>query len=172
MMFEDTLLDTIACAALLTSFALCWVIVLVRIVGLRAFSKMTAFDFVVTIAIGSLLAGASQASTWAGFAQAGLAIATLLGAQFLVARIRQSSDLFETAIQNPPVLLMRDGVILQEALDATRVAREDLIAKLRDANVLRFSDVRAVVLETIGDMSVLHGGELENGLLDGVKCVE
>lgn len=56
-----------------------------------------------------------------------------------------------------------------EALAATRVAEDDLIAKLREANVLDFSQVRAVVLERTGDISVLHGCSLQVQLLEGVR---
>ncbi|MFD2738717.1 DUF421 domain-containing protein [Sulfitobacter aestuarii] len=132
---------------------------------------MTAFDFVATVAIGSLLAGASQATDWSQFAQSTLAIACLLGVQFTVAKLRKASDRFEQLVQNDPKLLMLDGEILHEALTATRVAETDLIAKLREANVLEFSKVRAVVLETTGDISVLHGDKLEPRLLDGVERV-
>ncbi|KIN65861.1 DUF421 domain containing protein [Sulfitobacter noctilucae] len=146
-------------------------VLVVRVVGLRAFSKMTAFDFVVTVATGSLLAGAAQATSWSGYFQASLAIASLLGVQYIVARVRKSSDAFENAVQNSPVLLMRDGVFINEALTKTRVAKSDLIAKLRESNVLEYSQVRAVVLETTGDISVLHGEKLQEKLLDGVEQV-
>ncbi|MHA6326858.1 DUF421 domain-containing protein [Roseivivax sp. CAU 1753] len=172
MFVSSDMLDTFIRAIALSSVAVCWVILVVRVIGLRAFSKMTAFDFVVTVAIGSLLAGASQATSWTGFVQATVAIASLLGVQYLAARLRRSSDAFQSAVQNSPVMLMRDGVILHAALDATRVAEDDLIAKLREANVLDFSDVRAVVLETTGDISVLHGPTLNQTLLDGVQRLD
>jgi len=105
-------LDTILRALLLSTVAIFWIITVVRIVGLRSFTKMTAFDFVVTIAIGSLLVGASQATPWTAFLQAALAMASLPGIQYLVARLRRTSDRFEAAVQNSPVLLMRDGEIL------------------------------------------------------------
>ena len=63
---------------------------------------------------------------------------------------------------------MRDGVVLRDALLETRVSEEDLIAKLREANVARFSDVCAVVLETTGNISVLHGENADEALLMGV----
>jgi uncharacterized membrane protein YcaP (DUF421 family) len=169
MFFDSDTLDLIARAILLSAIALGWVIFVVRVIGLRAFSKMTAFDFVTTVATGSLLAGACQATTWAEFSQPTLAIAALLGAQYVVAQMRQSSDQFERVVENEPVMLMRDGVILDEALRKTRVARADLIAKLREANALDFSQVRAVVLETTGNISVLHGEHLSTDLLEGVQ---
>ncbi|PVB62648.1 YetF domain-containing protein [Labrenzia sp. 011] len=169
MFFESVPLDTVVRAALLSTLALIWVVFVVRVIGLRAFSKMTSFDFVVTVATGSLLAGASQATTWPDFVQSCLAITTLLSVQFVVARWRRASDKFQQLSQNTPILLMQDGAFLPEALRETRVARNDIHAKLREANVLSLSDVRAVVLETTGDISVLHGPQLETELLVGVR---
>lgn len=169
MIFENLLLDVLFRAVLLSALAVSWIIFLVRIIGLRTFSKMNSFDFVVTVATGSLLAGASQATDWPGFFQSATAIATLLGVQFVVALLRIRSGTVESIIQNDPVLLMRDGVILEAALTATRVAESDLIAKLREANVKDLSQVRAVVLETTGDISVLHGDQLQDRLLSGVE---
>ncbi|MEP2681073.1 MAG: YetF domain-containing protein [Sulfitobacter sp.] len=172
MFFDHVPLDILARALLLSAIALTWVVFVVRVIGLRTFSKMTAFDFVATVATGSLLAGACQATTWPEFAQPTLAISALLGAQFVIAKLRQASDGFEEVVQNEPVILMRDGVIFDAALRDTRVARADLIAKLREANALRFLDVRAVVLETTGDISVLHGDILEQEILEGARVIK
>lgn len=169
MFFENLPMDVLSRGVVLSTIALIWAIFVVRIVGLRAFSKMTAFDFVVTVATGSLLAGASQASDWPGFFQPVIAIASLLTIQFLVALLRRNSNTIQSIVQNDPVLLMRDGTIFEDALTATRVAEDDLVAKLREANVLDLSQVRAVVLETTGDISVLHGDYLQDQLLSGVE---
>jgi uncharacterized membrane protein YcaP (DUF421 family) len=171
MFISSEPLDTIIRALALSSVAVFWIVIVVRVVGLRSFSKMTAFDFVVTVAIGSLLAGASQSTSWTGFLQSTMGMASLLGVQYVVSRLRRSSDRFEAVIQNSPVLLMRDGKILDAAMQATRVEEDDLIAKLREANVLDLSEVRAVVLEATGDISVLHGGKLQERLLDGVRRI-
>lgn len=172
MFFETEPHDTIATALLLSSIALAWVIIVVRVIGLRTFSKMTAFDFVVTVATGSLLAGACQSDSWPAFWQTLMAIGVLLGLQYISARLRKSSNRFDSVVQNSPVLLMRDGVIFHAALTSTRVAEDDLIAKLREANVLDFADVRAVVLETTGDISVLHGQKLARKLLQNVTRID
>ena len=50
------------------------------------------------------------------------------------------------------------------------MTRSDVLAKLREANVLAMTDVRAVVLETTGDISVLHGdAQVDDILLAGVR---
>jgi len=59
--------------------------------------------------------------------------------------------------------------IPQNMMD-TRVTRADVIAKLREANVTDLQQVLAVIIETTGDISVLHGeGPLDETLLEGVS---
>ena len=169
-MFTDiTALDVLLRGVLLAVIGLAWVVICVRVIGLRAFSKMTSFDFVTTVAIGSLLAGCVQATSWSALIQALIAIAALLGIQFAVSRTRTRRDDFEGVIDNAPTLLMRDGKFLEPALLQTRTTKSDIIAKLREANVLHLSKVRAVILESTGDISVLHGDTLDDVLLDGVR---
>ncbi len=169
MFFDNAVIDAIAKGSFLSSIGLFWVVLLVRFVGLRSFSKMTNFDFVVTVATGSLLAGASQSESWAGLVQTLAAMVTLFAVQYYVSVIRRRQKWFDELVQNTPVLLMKDGKILYDALRATRVAEEDLIAKLREANALDLSKVRAAVLETTGDVSILHGDEVDADLFKGVK---
>ncbi len=168
MFFDAPIIDAISKGALLSSFGLVWIILLVRIVGLRSFSKMTNFDFVMTVAMGSLLAGASQSDTWPGLLQTLTAMVCLFATQYIVAQLRQKSPQFDEMVQNTPMFLMKDGVILPDALRKTRVSEEDLIAKLREANALDFSSVHAVVLETTGDVSVLHGDQVDERLFKGI----
>ncbi len=168
MFFDIVIPDIVARGLILSAISLLWIVCLVRLVGLRSFSKMTNFDFVMTVGMGSLLAGASQATSWGAFVQALTAMAGLFALQYGLARIRQSHEWFEKVIQNEPLLLMKDGEIFEDALVRSRVTKGDLIAKLREANVLEISDVRAAVLETTGDVSVLHGDRLAGDLLRGV----
>ena len=168
MVVDHEIADSVLRGVILAMIALVWVVVQIRVVGLRSLSKMTSFDFVMTVALGSLVAGASQADDWIKFVQPLSAMVGLFIIQWLAARLRKSSDTIERIMQNEPVVLMRDGVINHDALKQTRVAESDLFAKLREANVLRLQDVRAAILETTGDVSVLHGSELDKELLSGV----
>ncbi|KKO47791.1 hypothetical protein VT06_15255 [Arsukibacterium sp. MJ3] len=172
MFISNPVIDMLLRGVILTTIAMIWVVLLVRINGLRSFSKMTNFDFVMTVAIGSLLAGSSQSTSWIGFIQALIAMVMLFSVQYATARLRKMSHKFESIIQNTPVLLMKDGVIIDEALLKTRVAKDDLIAKLRESNVLDFSQVRAVVLETTGDISVLHGEYCSPEMLMGTHTYD
>ena len=171
MFLENTLLDLLLRSLILGMIALAFVVVQIRIVGLRSLSKMTSFDFVMTVALGSLVAGAAQSTEWMGFVQTLLAMTGLFILQWAAARLRKTSDNAEDIMQNEPVLLMRNGKLIHAALKRTRVAESDLRAKLREANVLHYSEVQAAVLETTGDVSVLHGDTLDEALLKGVQNV-
>lgn len=162
-------LDLFVRALLLGPLTLLWVTFLVRVAGLRSFSKMTAFDFVSTVATGSLLANAATASKWSDFLQSCVAISAILGVQCLLARLRRKSATARNWLENEPLLLMRDGEFLRGAMKKSRVAESDVWAKLREANVSDPSEVRAVVLETTGDISVLHGSEPSAQLLRSVR---
>ena len=139
----------------------------VRLVGLRSLSKMSTFDFAVTVALGSVLASVAASST--SLVNGAVAIGALLGTQFLIGFARQRMGLGRV-VDNQPLLLMSEGRFHDAALLEARVTRGDVLSKLREANVLRLGDVRAVVLETAGDVSVLHGdGPVDGAVLEGVR---
>lgn len=138
------------------------VIVFTRIFGKRSFSKMSSFDFAMTVAVGSLIATtvlSKSVSLLEGVA--GLFVVYLY--QLTAALLRKWKP-FRKAIDNEPLLLMDGPDILQDNLLKARVTEGDLRSKLREANVLDLSQVRAVVFETTGDIAVLHSNDEDSKL--------
>ncbi len=131
------------------------IIIYTRVFGLKSFSKMTGFDFLNTLAIGNLLAMSAATSSPSLFVGA-LLIGLLYLLNYLVTLGTFKSKTVRAAMDNTPILLMKNGQILQENLKRTKVTENELRGKLREANVIQMSEVRAVVLETTGDISVLH----------------
>lgn len=148
------------------------VILFTRIGGLRSFSKMSSFDFAMTVAIGSLIA-TTVLTRDPPLLQSLSALAAIYVLQGAVAMLRWRSSAVYDAVDNTPILLMSGERIIRENMRAGRVTEEDLFAKLREANVLDLGEVRAVVMETTGDISVLHGdpggAPLSEALLKGVR---
>jgi len=161
-------------AMIITSCVIIFItlVVLTRIVGLRSFSKMSSFDFAMTIAVGSILASVLLSES-TPLLDGVIALASVFTLQYLVSVLRKNTSWAAGLIDNQPRLLMIGDEILYVNLRATRVTEDDLIAKLREANVLNYSQVRAVVLETTGDISVLHTSDnsvdLSDSLLQSVK---
>ncbi len=148
------------------------IVLLTRLNGLRSFAKMSSFDFAMTVAIGSALAGTILGDPTD--LPAGMATLTALFAvQAVIAILRLRFRSVEGLVDNTPVMLMRDGRVLEDGLLSGRVTREDLTAILRQAGVRRIADVHAVVLETTGDFSVLAGGDgIDPELVGGVRGAE
>lgn len=128
-----------------------------RLAGLRSFSKMSSFDFAMTVAIGSLIA-TTILTPDPPLLQAVVALAVLYVIQTVVAQWRISSPTVRHLMDNEPLLIMKGDQVLEDAMKEARITRADLMAKLREANVLRLDQGRAVVVETTGDVSVLHVG--------------
>lgn len=142
-----------------------------RIFGLKSFSQMTGFDFTMTIAMGSLIASSVINDSPSLVIGAGL-ITTLFILNYLTSYFRTQSKFFTSMIDNQPILLMWEGELLRENMTKARVSEDEIRAKLREANVLNRQEVRAVILETTGDVSVLHGKEkqtVDEYLLIGVQ---
>lgn len=142
------------------------IILYVRITGLRSFSKMSSFDFAVTVAMGSLLAAVtlSGSSLVDGLVGAGALLATQAAIAF--GRVRFGAS---ALVDNEPLLLMAGPKMLEDNMRRARVTADDLRAKLRQANIQRYDQIRYVVLETTGDVSVVQGdGALEPDILADV----
>ena len=132
------------------------VIVFVRISGLRTFAKMSSFDFASTVAMGSILASV-VINNDTSILKGAVALGTIMLFQQLFSGLKFRSSAIENLTQNSPTLLMDGQEFLIDNMRRTGVNRADIIAKLREANVIAMSEVKAVILETTGDISVLHG---------------
>jgi len=147
--------DLVGLVLLSTAIVFCVVTVLLRLVGLRSFAKMSSTDFVTTVAIGSLMA--STISTPSPSIAIGLAaLVGLFGLKIIVSESRRRWSWVSRVLDNSPVYLMRGPEINHAALASSHVSIDELHAKLREANVWSYNQVINVVLETTGDISVLH----------------
>jgi len=135
------------------------VIIFTRLAGKRSFSKMSSFDFAMTVAVGSIIATTVLSSS-VSLLEGVVGLAAVYILQFLAALSRRLK-IFQKIIDNEPLLLMKGEEILHENLRKAHVTEADLRSKLREANVLQLSQVKAVIFETTGDISVLHSENME-----------
>lgn len=146
------------------------IIIFTRIAGKRSFSKMSSFDFAITIAIGSVIAS-TIVSKSVSLLQGMTALLAIYFLQLITAQLRKL-PFFEKMIDNKPMLIMKDGIVLHKNLKKALMTESDLQAKLREANVIQLSEVKAVIFETTGDVSVLHTQEekdIDDWILKEIK---
>ncbi len=155
----DVIIPTVISAVLIYAV----IILFTRLFGLRSFSKMSSFDFAMTIAVGSVLSS-TIISKDTSVAQGAVALLMLFGMQTAIAWLRRRFGGFSEAVDNQPLLLMRGHEVLSDNLRKANLSENDLRAKLREANVLNYTQVRAVVFETTGDVSVLYASQPDDTL--------
>lgn len=141
----------VAVAALVAYAAL---IVCLRISGKRTLSKWNAFDFVATVAMGSILATV-MLSKDVSLAEGVMAFVVLIGLQFLITWTSVRSERVRRLLKSEPTLLLLQGRFFDAAMREQRVTESEMRAAIRSAGVAAIEDVYAVVLETDGSFSVL-----------------
>ncbi len=130
------------------------IILLTRIIGKRSFSKMSSFDFAMTVAVGSIVATTILSSS-VKLIEGLVGLTMVYVLQISIALARRNKT-FQNIVDNSPLLLMDGEKIISSNLRKARVTEGDLRSKLREANVTQLSQIKAVIFETTGDISVLH----------------
>lgn len=149
------------------SLAYLILIVLLRISGKRTLSKWNAFDFIVTVAFGSILA-TLLLSQKTSLAQGILGFGLLVLLQFLISWLSVHSGVVQKLIKAEPALLLAQGEFQQDALKRERVTKGEVLAAIRASGLSAVEDVEAVVLETDGSFSVIEklNGKSDSALRD------
>ncbi len=137
-------------------------VVLLRVSGKRTLGKLNAFDFVATVALGSVLATAvlDPQTTWLA---ALTAMAVLVGAQFVVARVTTWLPRGRWFVNASPTLVVREGQVLADELARVRLTRGELDQALRAQGQGSVEQVAAVVLEPDGSLSIVPRSALGDG---------
>jgi uncharacterized membrane protein YcaP (DUF421 family) len=127
---------------------------LTRFMGRKEISQMTFFNFVSAIAIGSItanLVSSNNFKIWHGvIALTGWALFTLV-----MDIVDIKSKKARRFVTGDPIILIKEGKIVEKALRQTRVDLDSLKAMIRQKNVFYLADVDYAIFETNGKLSVL-----------------
>jgi len=137
-------------------------VVFLRVSRSRTLSSMNAFDFVVTVAIGSAFGRALTAKSVA-LSEALAAFGLLVGLQYAVTWIQIRWPYFQRIVTNPPTLLYFRGEFVDEEMRRQRVTESELQSAVRKQQFGSLSEVEAVVLESSGEFSVIPSVEDGSG---------
>lgn len=138
---------------LVGTLAYATLVIFVRIAGKRSLAKLNAFDFVVTVALGSILASILLQESIA-LTEGATAIGLLLLLQFFVSYGSVHSTKFARLVRSEPSLLARDGRICSGTMKQQRLTEEEIMSVVRSAGARDIGDVKFVILEADGSISV------------------
>ncbi len=146
-------LEVLLRSSLVFGFAL-W---LIRFLGKRNLSQLSAFDLVIIIALGSAV-GDPMFYDDVPILPALTAVAVVVLLNVFLARVTRVHRRFESLVESSPRLVVSRGVVVHDALKRETVSTTELFEMLRLAGVERLADVEAAVLEPSGRLSVLKAG--------------
>lgn len=129
-------------------------ILILRVSGKRTLSKMNAFDLIVTVALGSILASALLSKDVA-LAESLAAFATLIGLQFIVAWLCVRFKPISNLVKAEPSLLFHRGEFCSQNMRRERVVEAEVRSAVRAQGIASLEEIEAVVLETDGSFTVI-----------------
>lgn len=154
--------ESIARLGFMTLCAYVGLILMLRVSVTRTLSQLNAFDFIGTVALGSILATVildRSIPLTEGLA----AFAFLILVQFVLISLSSKFRTVRQVIKSEPVLLVYNGTFIQKSLRRQRISEDELLQVLRSNGINKIEKAQAVVLETNGNYSVLESSAADKG---------
>ena len=134
-------------------------LVLLRASGQRTLARMTPFDFVITVTIGSAFGRVLTAQEVA-VAEVVVVFALLVALQWAVVLLRSHLPALGRVLMAEPSLLYRDGWFNQAAMRRHRITQTDLESIVRHNGMGSLREAHAVILEPDGLFAVINPGQV------------
>ena len=132
-------------------------VICVRLVGQRSLAAMSSFDLGCVVALGAVV-GRTTLLLDPTLGVGMVALGTLFATQAILSLLRRNRWA-DRLMNRSPVLLMAGDTPLRENMRAAHVAEDELRQKLRLAGIRNLAEVRCVVLERTGAVSVVRRSE-------------
>lgn len=147
----DSLLRTL----IITILSYIALVAMLRISGKRTLTQMNAFDFIITIALGSAFATVTLNKDVV-LADGILVLSLLVLLQYAITWLSVRYKAVNKLITNKPALLVYKGEIYMDVLKKERITRDELQEALRREGIDTITQVKAAVLETAGNITVIR----------------
>lgn len=132
-----------------------FIIFVMRMVGRRELSSLTAVDLVLLIVMGDAI---QQGLTQDDYSVTGavIVISTFAVLQVFTAYTGYRSKRMRKLLEGSPVVLIDDGRVLDGNLKRQRLTTDDVAEEMRLQQIVSFDDVRWGILEANGRMSFIE----------------
>lgn len=131
------------------------IILILRVSGKRTLASMNAFDFIVTVAMGSAF-GRALTATKVSVAEALTAFLLVVVLQYAIAWLEIRSKFFHKLITSQPALLYYNGAFLEKNMRRERISKNDLLGAVRKKKFGDLNEVEVIIMETDGSISVIR----------------
>lgn len=135
---------------------LCYValVVILKVSGKRTLASLTAFDFVITVAIGAVY-GRLLTAKDVSISEAITAFVLLAILQSLFSWLQMRYKIFRTIFTSKPKLLYYRGEFLEKAMKKEGVAKSELIGEVRKKGYGDLEEIELIILENDASFSII-----------------
>jgi uncharacterized membrane protein YcaP (DUF421 family) len=137
-----------------SAMAFVLIVALLRIVGPQSLARMSGFDVVFTVTMGSVIATV-VVSRDVTLSQGIAALVTMLALQEIIRRFQSRFLPVHHLVRQAPRVLLWEGTLLEDRLRGSGVSADEIRAAVRKAGLRSLGDAQIVVLENDGDWSVI-----------------
>ena len=127
----------------------------IRIMGKRQLGDLQPSELAITILI-SNIATMSIDEPDISLIFSAVPILTLVGFELILSKLSLRYKPFRSFISGSPVVIIKDGQIIQKRMRDLRLSIDDLMEALRGNNIFDIQDVDYAIVETNGKISVFQ----------------
>ena len=129
-------------------------VMILKISGKRTLAKMNAFDFIITVTIGSAFGRILTAKS-VSVAEAVAVFILLAVLQYVFAYFETRSSLFKRIVTARPALLYYKSEFQDRNLKKARLDRDELLGAVRKKGFGSLEEIEAIILESDASFSVI-----------------
>jgi uncharacterized membrane protein YcaP (DUF421 family) len=130
-------------------------LVLFRMAGKRCLAEVTTVDLVLLLIISEAVQQAMIAND-NSMTNAFLLVSTLIGLNILFSIVAKRWPFFDNLIDDVPLIIVRDGKLLQDRMQKERVAESDILEAARAHEGLeRLEQIKYAILERTGQITIV-----------------
>lgn len=145
------------------------VVLALRLFGEKALAKMSGFDLIVTVALGSLVASI-PVTTSISIADGVAVIIAYLVLQEVTRWLQARFTRVHHLVRERPRLVVWNGEFLYERLRENNLTDDEVRAAIRQAGLISVSQVQAAILENDGQWSIIQRSNAQDhSALEGLR---
>ena len=138
--------------ALRALFLYAFVVFVMRVIGRRELSSLSAVDLVLLIVLGDAI---QQGLTQDDYSVTGavIAVSTIAAVQVGSSYLSFRSKRARKVIEGEPIVVIRDGKLIEGNLKRERLTDDEVAEEMRVQQIGTFDEVQWAILETNGQIS-------------------
>ena len=132
-----------------------YALVFARVVGKRAVGQISPFEFILIIIISSA-AGDPMFYAHVPLLHGFVVLTAVMVLHRVFAHFADLSERVEDVLEGEPLLVVKNGELLERAVESASISRRELLMKLRRRSIRDVGEVEVAFLEPDGELSVLR----------------